>query len=86
MLKKIKGLKPRNRKKIIVACIALHNYIRDTKLREKEFDRCDADENCIAPRATPVLHDRAPYSLNIVNMKDVHDRIANAFYQMREEE
>jgi hypothetical protein len=29
---------------IIVACMALHNFIRDSHLRDKEFDRCDRDE------------------------------------------
>jgi hypothetical protein len=89
MLKKIPSFKPRRQKKIIVACMALHNYIRDTKLRDKEFDRCDADENYmprVARRATRIPHDRAPSSLDTVNMKDVHDRIADAFYQASEEE
>jgi hypothetical protein len=40
----------------------------------------------VAHRATPIPHDRAPSSLDTVNMKDVHDRIADAFYQAREEE
>jgi hypothetical protein len=32
---------------IISACMTLHNFIRDSKLRDKEFDKCDADENYI---------------------------------------
>jgi hypothetical protein len=36
--------------KIIVACIALHNFIRDSHLSDKEFDRCDANEEYM-PRA-----------------------------------
>jgi hypothetical protein len=31
--------------KIIHACMALHNFIRDSKLADEEFDRCDGDEN-----------------------------------------
>lgn len=31
--------------KIIHACMALHNFIRDSKLSDEEFDRCDNDEN-----------------------------------------
>jgi hypothetical protein len=31
--------------RIIVACMAIHNFIRDSKLDDKDFDLCDADEN-----------------------------------------
>ena len=28
-----------------MACLALHNFIRDSNLRDKEFERCDADKD-----------------------------------------
>jgi hypothetical protein len=31
-------------KDIIIACFALHNFIRDSQLRDKEFERCNADD------------------------------------------
>ena len=31
--------------RIIVACMALHNFIRESKLADRDFDLCDADEN-----------------------------------------
>jgi hypothetical protein len=31
--------------RIIVACMALQNFIRDRKLDDRDFDLCDADEN-----------------------------------------
>jgi hypothetical protein len=31
--------------RIIVACMAIHNFIRDSKLDDKDFDLCDADKN-----------------------------------------
>jgi hypothetical protein len=40
----------RKQAKIIIACIALHNFIRDSHLSDKEFDRCDANEEYM-PRA-----------------------------------
>jgi hypothetical protein len=40
----------RKQAKIIMACIALHNFIRDSHLSDKEFDRCDANEDYM-PRA-----------------------------------
>ena len=30
--------------KIILACIALHNFIRESALSDIEFDKCDEDE------------------------------------------
>jgi hypothetical protein len=30
--------------KIIHACMALHNFIRDTKMADELFDKCDEDE------------------------------------------
>jgi hypothetical protein len=40
----------RKQAKIIITCIALHNFIRDSHLSDKEFDRCDANEEYM-PRA-----------------------------------
>ena len=31
--------------KIIIACMALHNFIRDSALRDELFERCDLDED-----------------------------------------
>ena len=33
----------RTQKHIITTCLALHNFIRDSNLRDKEFERCDDD-------------------------------------------
>jgi hypothetical protein len=30
---------------IIIACMAIHNFIRENALPDVEFDRCDHDEN-----------------------------------------
>jgi hypothetical protein len=40
---------PRTQKHIILACFALHNFIRDSNLRDKEFETCDADEQYLVP-------------------------------------
>ncbi|KAL6638990.1 hypothetical protein ACP70R_022720 [Stipagrostis hirtigluma subsp. patula] len=34
-------------KKIIIACMALHNFIRDSALSDELFERCDEDEDYI---------------------------------------
>lgn len=31
--------------RIIVACMALHNFIRESRIADREFDACDEDEN-----------------------------------------
>jgi hypothetical protein len=57
--------------------MALHNYIRDTKLPDKEFDRRDAVGNymsMVVRRAAPIPHGRAPSSPDTVNMKDIRER------------
>lgn len=33
--------------RIIVACMAIHNFIRESKLADRDFDSCDADENYV---------------------------------------
>jgi len=43
---------------IILVWMTLHNFIRDTKLHDKEFGRCDVDEEYLpkAPCATAQTH------------------------------
>ena len=37
----------RKQSKIIVACMAVHNFIRESKILDREFDSCDQDENYV---------------------------------------
>jgi hypothetical protein len=55
ILKAMPSFSTRTQKHIILACIALHNFIRDSKLRDQEFDKCDEDEDYLpgAARASP---------------------------------
>ena len=39
--RKVPSFKPRRQKKIVVACMLLHNYIVETKLCDEEFDKCE---------------------------------------------
>jgi hypothetical protein len=38
------SLSPKRHKHIIIVCMALHNFIYDSELRDEEFEKCD-DEN-----------------------------------------
>ena len=42
---------------IIIACMALHNFIRDSALPDEDFDMCDRDENYV-----PVIEEGASSS------------------------
>jgi hypothetical protein len=63
-------------KRIILACIALHNFIRDSHLRDKQFDRCDADENYIPKvqrQSVTLAGDTAPSGLHTLDMNSTRD-------------
>ena len=67
--------------------MALHNFIRDSKLRDEEFDKCDEDEDYMpgATQATtaPPQGDEVLEEENEVTMNTVRDRIANALFIAR---
>ena len=52
MLQKIPSYAPDKQNKIIVACCALHKFIRSTGLRDKHFARCDRNKNFVPPQAS----------------------------------
>ena len=43
---------PETQTHIIVACMALHNFIRMSELRDRDIGRCDRDENYVPPEAS----------------------------------
>ena len=52
ILKGIPSFSTTTQKHIIMACLALHNFIRDSNLRDKKFDRCDSDEDYLLQSGT----------------------------------
>ena len=76
----------RTQKHIILACMALHNFIRDSQLRDEEFDKCDEDEDYMpeaAQTTTPPQVDDVPEEENEVTTNTIRDRIANALFVAR---
>lgn len=62
---------------IICACLALHNFIRDSKLADCEFDMCDQDESYVPlPEQSPQSNDPTS-SLDSQVMNQFRDTVAN---------
>jgi hypothetical protein len=84
-LKSMSSFLPRRQKHIIIACMTLHNFIRDISLRDGDFDKCDEDEdympqdkddNEVKKVAQPTEYD-IPDEKNEVFMNTIRDNIAN---------
>jgi hypothetical protein len=68
-------------KQIIMACIVLHNFIRDSKLYDKEFDKCDANEEYMPRASNTAAQTQGGDEVegeNEVTMNTICDRIATA--------
>jgi hypothetical protein len=76
ILKGIPSFPPTTQKHIIMACLALHNFIRESNLRDKEFDRCDVDEDYLLQSDT--TEDESEDVENDDTMDIVRTRIADA--------
>ena len=68
-------------KHIIMACLALHNFIRDSNLRDKKFDRCDADEDYLLQSGTTEYESQDMENDGTMNI--IHTRIADALVSAR---
>ena len=87
ILKAVPSFSLRAQKKIIIACISLHNYIRDSKLRDEEFDKCDEDEDYIPgvqPGSVPLQEDTVSAIFDTVDMNAYRDTIANSLMVARQ--
>jgi hypothetical protein len=77
---------PKRQKQTIIACMALHNFICDSELRDEEFDKCDDDEDYMpnneddnaGQEVAEPYEDDILESENEVSMNIIRDNIANA--------
>jgi hypothetical protein len=86
ILKQIPSYGLVTQKRIILACIALHNFIRDSNLHDKQFDLCDSDENYIPKvqrQSVTLVGDTAPSGLHTVDMDLTRDSIATSVFNAR---
>ena len=69
-------------KHIIIACMALHNFIRDSKLSDKFFDKCDVDDEYVPTvlrrEVAPTQADPVEEEENEDTMNTIRSRIDNA--------
>ncbi|WVZ82648.1 hypothetical protein U9M48_029892 [Paspalum notatum var. saurae] len=82
MLLKVPVYPPAKQARIIVACIALHNFIRESKLMDVDFARCDRDEHYVLIEASlsqPRRRDTRRLKEDR-NMNAFRDQLANALY------
>ena len=71
---------------IIIACLALHNFIRDSHLFDLDFYRCDSDENYMPPGhvvSTQRGNNDNDLGEDHVSMNNIRDNIANALFASR---
>ncbi|KAE8776743.1 transposon protein, putative, CACTA, En/Spm sub-class [Hordeum vulgare] len=67
--------------RIIVACMALHNFIREERIADREFDACDADENYNRmPNSSASAWPEDETLVEDVNMNAFCDELAHALF------
>ncbi|XP_024310351.1 protein ALP1-like [Brachypodium distachyon] len=70
--------------KIIIACMALHNFIRESEIFDEDFDKCDRDENYMPPGHVVVTNGWNHEGQGNVNMNASRQAIANGLMADRE--
>ena len=85
ILKGIPSFPTRTQKHIILAYMALHNFIRDTNLEDKLFDRCDGDEEYLLQHSATAdtQEDDNQDGENEDTMNTIRSRIADTLVSAR---
>ena len=72
----------RKQSKIIVACMALHNFIRESKITDIDFDMCDHDENYV-PLAVPRSQGIGTNESDSTVMNQLRDWVADGLWSLK---
>jgi hypothetical protein len=85
ILKGIPSFSTRTQKHIIIACMALRNFIRYSNSEDKLFDRCDADEEYLVQQSftSQAQGDDNPEGENENTMNTIRIKIADALSSAR---
>ena len=83
-MKGISSFSTRTQKHIILTCMTLYNFIRDSKLHDEEFDRCDADEDYLLEETSESQEDESPDGENEDTINTIRTRTADALVNSRE--
>ena len=82
----IPSFSTRTQKQIIIAYLALHNFFRDNNLCDKEFERCDADEEYLVQQISDTTQTQGDESEDVEKehtMNTIRSRIADALVSAR---
>ena len=85
-MKGIPSFSTRTQEHIIIAYLALHNFIRDSNLCDKEFKRCDADKEYLVQETRGTTQTHGDESEDVENedtMNTIRSRIADALVSAR---
>ena len=74
MLEKISSYAPHKQSQIIVACCALHNFIRISGIGDRHFARCDRDDNYVPRQAS----DNQPDPEEVKDESDLMNEFRNS--------
>ena len=72
----------RKQSKIIVACMAAHNFIRESKISDTDFDLCDQDENYV-PLHARSSNGNATDERDSAMMNQFQDWVADGLWSLK---
>jgi hypothetical protein len=82
ILEKLRSYPMEKQTRIIIACMALYNFIRDSALSDELFDLCDQDEDYVPEVEEATTSQPEPNGPEGSNMNEFRDSIADALMTM----
>jgi hypothetical protein len=82
ILKHLPSYPMKKQAKIILACMALHNFIRESHENDDLFDMCDKDEEFVPSHEDTTTFHSQLYGQEESDMNTIRDSIADALMTM----